>query len=88
VVFPDADVKVYLTASDTERAARRSKEVLAMDYDQVAADIARRDHADSTRTAAPLTVPPGATVVDTTGRSVDDIVTEVLGLAVEGRRRE
>jgi CMP/dCMP kinase len=82
VVFPDADVKVYLTASDTERAARRSKEVLAMDYDQVAADIARRDHADSTRSAAPLTVPAGAIVVDTTGRSVDDIVTEVLGLTV------
>lgn len=88
VVFPDADIKVYLTASDTERAARRSKEVLAMDYDQVAADIARRDHADSTRTAAPLTVPPGATVVDTTGRSVDDIVTEVLGLTVDQRRSE
>jgi CMP/dCMP kinase len=82
VVFPDADVKVYLTASDTERAARRSKEVLAMDYDQVAADIARRDHADSTRQAAPLTVPDGAVVVDTTGRSVDDIVAEVLELAV------
>jgi CMP/dCMP kinase len=88
VVFPDADVKVYLTASDTERAARRSKEVLAMDYDQVAADIARRDHADSTRSAAPLTVPAGAVVVDTTGRSVDDIVNEVLGLTVDEGRRE
>jgi CMP/dCMP kinase len=87
VVFPDADVKVYLTASDSERASRRSKEVLAMDYDQVAADIARRDHADSTRTAAPLTVPDGAVVVDTTGRSVDDIVSEVLGLAVQTGRQ-
>jgi CMP/dCMP kinase len=86
VVFPDAEIKVYLTASDTERAARRSKEVLALDYDQVAADIARRDHADSTRSAAPLTVPDGAVVVDTTGRSVDDIVAEVLDLAVEGRQ--
>jgi cytidylate kinase len=86
VVFPDADVKVYLTASDTERAVRRSKEVLAMDYDQVAADIARRDHADSTRMAAPLTIPEGAVVVDTTGRPVGDIVAEVLDLAVEGRR--
>jgi len=87
VVFPDADVKVYLTASDSERASRRSKEVLAMDYDQVAADIARRDHADSTRAAAPLTVPDGAVVVDTTGRSVDDIVSEVLGLAVDPGRQ-
>jgi CMP/dCMP kinase len=87
VVFPDADVKVYLTASDSERASRRSKEVLAMDYDQVAADIARRDHADSTRAAAPLTIPDGAVVVDTTGRSVDDIVSEVLGLAVQTGRQ-
>jgi cytidylate kinase len=85
VVFPEADLKVYLTASDTERAVRRSKEVLAMDYDQVAADIARRDHADSTRAAAPLTIADGAVVVDTTGRSVDDIVGEVLGLAFESK---
>jgi CMP/dCMP kinase len=86
VVFPDAAVKVYLTANDTERAARRSKEVLAMDYDQVAADIARRDHADSTRPVDPLTIAPGAVVVDTTGRSVSDVVDQVLDLATEGRQ--
>ena len=85
VVFPDADVKVYLTATDTERAGRRSKEVLAMDYDQVAADIARRDHIDSTRSASPLTVAPGAVVVDTTGRSVDEVVRDVLDLAAGGK---
>ncbi len=85
VVFPEADVKVYLTANDSERAARRSREVLAMDYDQVAADIARRDHADSTRPVDPLTVASGAVVVDTTGRSVDEVVEEVRSL-VEGRR--
>jgi CMP/dCMP kinase len=86
VVFPDAAVKVYLTANDNERAARRSKEVLAMDYDQVAAEIARRDHADSTRTLDPLTIAPGAVVVDTSGRSVSDVVNQVLDLAVEGRQ--
>jgi cytidylate kinase len=78
VVFPDAVLKVYLTASDEERARRRSKEVTDLDYDTVAADIARRDTVDSTRAASPLTVADGATVIDTTGRSVDDIVADIL----------
>jgi cytidylate kinase len=81
VVFPEAPVKVYLTAADSERAARRSKEVLDMNYDDVAADIARRDHVDSNRASAPLTVAEGAAIVDTTGRPVDDVVREVLALA-------
>jgi len=80
VVFPDADVKVYLTASDEERATRRSREVLDMDYDDVAADIARRDYADSNRAAAPLTVPGGAVMVDTTGLSIERVVDRVLAL--------
>jgi CMP/dCMP kinase len=83
VVFPDADLKVYLTASDEERATRRSREVLDLDYDAVAADIARRDYADSSRTTAPLTVPAGAVLVDTTGLSVDDVVDKVLALLDE-----
>jgi len=80
IVFPEADVKVYLTASDSERAGRRSKEVLDMDYDAVAADIARRDLADSNRSAAPLTVPQGAVTLDTTTMSVDDVVDRVMAL--------
>jgi cytidylate kinase len=80
VVFPEADVKVYLTASDSERAARRTKEVLDMNYDEVAADIARRDHIDSSRAADPLTVPGGAVTLDTTGHSVDQVVDQVLEL--------
>ena len=83
VVFPDAQLKVYLTASDEERASRRSREVLDMDYDDVAADIARRDYADSSRTAAPLTVPSGAVMVDTTGLSVGRVVDKVLALLEE-----
>jgi cytidylate kinase len=78
VVFPDAELKVYLTASEEERASRRAKEVSDLDYDQVAADIARRDHLDSSRAADPLQVPDGATVIDTTGRSIDEIVDDVL----------
>ena len=86
VVFPDAELKVYLTADDRERAARRSQEMLDMHFDQVAADIARRDHVDSTRAASPLTKAADAVTVDTTGRSVDDVVAAVLEL-VEGATR-
>lgn len=70
VVLPHADVKVFLTASAEERARRRS--------DEGAEGVARRDRLDSTRAASPLGVADGATVIDTTGRPVDDIVEEVL----------
>jgi cytidylate kinase len=80
VVFPDAAVKVYLTADDRERASRRSKEMLDLHYDQVAADIARRDHIDSTRPASPLSVAEDAVRIDTTGRDIDNVVGEVLSL--------
>jgi cytidylate kinase len=83
VVFPEADLKVYLTASDAERAGRRSKEVMDLDYDTVAADIARRDYADSSRTTAPLVVADGAITVDTTGLSVEEVVDRVLALLPE-----
>jgi cytidylate kinase len=81
VVFPDAPVKVYMTADDEQRAQRRSQELLDMHYDEVAADIARRDHIDSTRPYAPLTVAPDAVVVDTTTSTVDQVVELVLDLA-------
>lgn len=78
VVFPGAQLKVYLTAADDERARRRAQEVRDLDYDQVAADIARRDHVDSTRSASPLAIAGDAVLIDTTGRPVDDIVDEIL----------
>jgi CMP/dCMP kinase len=83
VVFPSAALKLYLTADDSERASRRSKEMLDLHYDQVAADIARRDHVDSTRPASPLMVAEDAVWIDTTGRHVDAVVDEVLALAAE-----
>jgi cytidylate kinase len=88
VVFPDAALKVYLTADDRERAGRRSKEMLDLHYDQVAADMARRDHIDSTRAAAPLAVADDAVRIDTTGRPIDDVVAEVLRLAGEREVRK
>ncbi|MGH9090621.1 MAG: 3-phosphoshikimate 1-carboxyvinyltransferase, partial [Acidimicrobiales bacterium] len=68
VVFPDARLKVYLTASPEERARRRHEEP----------ELARRDHIDSTRSASPLQRAPDARLLDTTGRSVEDVVEEVL----------
>lgn len=73
VVFPDAEVKVFLTASATERARRR-------ELDETPDDLARRDLLDSTRAVSPLIVPQDAVVVDTTGRAVDDVVQEIVGM--------
>lgn len=78
VVFPDAKLKVYLTASPEVRAQRRSKEVTDLDYETVAADIAKRDALDQGREASPLTEAPDALIVDTSNRSIEDIVTELL----------
>jgi len=71
VVFPDATLKVFLTASDEERARRRSS-------DEDAEALARRDQLDSTRRASPLGVADGAWVLDTTGRGVDDVVDDIV----------
>ena len=83
VVFPDAAVKVFLTASDEERARRRQQDEAKADrtvsMDEVRASMAARDAADSGRAASPLTTADGATIVDTTGRSVADIVAEIVG---------
>jgi cytidylate kinase len=72
VVFPDAELKVFLTATPEERARRRD--------DEDADDVRRRDRIDSTRAVSPLVVPDGAVVIDSTGRSVDEVVDEIVGL--------
>jgi cytidylate kinase len=71
VVFPDARVKIYLTASPDERARRRPEES--------SSSLSQRDRIDSTRSASPLEVAEGARVIDTTGRPVEEIVEEVVG---------
>ena len=78
VVFPDAKLKVYLTASPEVRAERRSKEVTDLDYATVAADIARRDAADQGRDDSPLAEAEGALVVDTSDRAIDEIVADLV----------
>jgi cytidylate kinase len=85
VVFPDAELKVYLTADPEVRAQRRSKEVADLDYATVAADLARRDALDQGREVSPLTEAPDAFVVDTTGLSVEEIIEVIAAkVAVDG----
>jgi CMP/dCMP kinase len=74
VVFPDALLKVYLDARPEVRAARRSKEVSDLDYETVAADIARRDALDQGRDASPLTRAGDAVEIDTSDLTIDEIV--------------
>lgn len=78
VVFPDATVKVFLTASEEERARRRNA-------DETAADIARRDRLDSSRSVSPLVAAEDALVIDSTGRSVEDVVDEIVAAVAAAR---
>lgn len=82
VVFPDATVKVFLTASDEERARRRHRDEVAAarrpDVDAVHEALARRDALDSGRAMSPLRPADDALVIDTTGRTVDDVVREIV----------
>lgn len=78
VVFPDATHKYYLDADPSERARRRHKELMETegkgDVDQVLSSLARRDKIDSTRKTAPLQIPLGAKVINTTKMSIEEVV--------------
>jgi CMP/dCMP kinase len=78
VVFPDADVKFFLTASDDARARRRHAELTgkgsAVPLSEVLADQRQRDQDDTTRAIAPLRAAPDAVLVDTTGFDLDQVV--------------
>jgi cytidylate kinase len=84
VVAPDAELKVFLTASPQERARRRAAE-LGVDAGTVLADQTLRDERDRTRAHSPLEPAPGAVELDTTGRSVEDVVAQIADLARERR---
>ncbi|MBT3270590.1 (d)CMP kinase [Candidatus Poribacteria bacterium] len=81
VVFPNAQVKVYLDASVEERAARRHADLEAQgeqpSLDEVEREIRERDERDRTRADSPLLVAPDAEVIDTTGMSIDDVVSAI-----------
>ncbi|GHJ55110.1 cytidylate kinase [Nonomuraea sp. TT08I-71] len=82
VVAPDADLKVYLTASEAARAQRRSAED-AVDVAATAADLARRDKLDSTRKVNPLQQADDAVVLDTTELGIDEVVDRLRALLTE-----
>lgn len=78
VVFPEADLKVFLSAHEDERARRRHRETDGSQYDAVASDLERRDRLDSTRATSPLRPADDAVVVDTTGQPVEAVVADLL----------
>jgi cytidylate kinase len=84
VVLPDADVKIFLTASAEERARRRNEQNVASglgdDYEAVLADVKRRDHLDSTRAASPLRAADDALMVDTSDMSESDVIAHLVDL--------
>jgi cytidylate kinase len=83
VVWPQAELKVYLTASTQVRAQRRAGETGATDVHAVAADLARRDSYDSSRADSPLLRVDGAQELDTSELDIDGVVTRLIALAGE-----
>lgn len=80
VVFPDASLKVYLTADEAERAKRRAQEMGEQAAAEVAARIAKRDESDRSRTTGPLAIASDAAVIDSSALGIDDVVDLVLVL--------
>lgn len=86
VVLPDADLKVFLTASAEERANRRYREIKDMDgvtYEQVLEDIKKRDYSDMHRDIAPLKQAEDAVLLDTTGMTVDEVKARLISMISE-----
>jgi len=83
VVFPDADIKFFLTASAKVRAERRTKELQekypdrSFSFDETLRDIEERDQRDKTRAVAPLVCPDGATVIDTSNLTVEQVLSKL-----------
>ena len=85
-MFPDAEVKVFLTASNEARARRRvlqneQRGVGLTDYDEVLADIIRRDEYDSSRAASPLKPADDAVIIDSSDMTMDQVVKAICDLA-------
>jgi cytidylate kinase len=92
VVFPNADVKIYLDASAEERAKRRYKQNeangLESDYNQILNEIKVRDERDSTRAIAPLKKADDAILVDSTNMSIEQVVEKILEIANEKLKKD
>ena len=84
VVLPHAELKLYLAASAEERAHRRYLELVQRgeeaNYEQVLAELKRRDKIDSERALAPLQPAPDAKVIDTDGLNIEQVLAEIMGI--------
>ncbi|MBT5015261.1 (d)CMP kinase [bacterium] len=84
IVFPEAKIKIFLTASEEERTSRwqndQRKKGNIFSFDQSLAEVQERDRRDTTRSIAPLTIPENGLVIDNSNRSNEDVVREVLEL--------
>src|SRR6185503_19572594 len=78
VVFPDADIKFFLTAAPEERAERRFREDHSGTYAETLADMIERDRRDSTRADSPLKIADDAIVIDSTGKNIDEVFAEMM----------
>lgn len=89
-VLPGADFKFFLTAAPEERARRRAAELQAegveTSEEAVLEEIKVRDETDAGRAVSPLRVAPGATVIDSTGKSIDEVVDDIVALVAGGPR--
>lgn len=90
-VFPESPVKVFLTASAEERALRRvrqnkSRSIGSIDYNEVLADIRRRDEIDSSRTTSPLKPAEDAVIIDSTTLSSEEVVERICALARQAQK--
>jgi len=90
VVFPDAEIKVFLQASSEERGRRRYLELrakgLEVDLEQTVREVEERDRADMNRSVAPLVQAPDAVLVDTTELDIEGVFARLLDLVLEKRR--
>ena len=80
VVFPNAAVKIYLTASPEVRANRRYLEDGSLSYEKILEDILKRDYDDSHREHSPLKVADGAKIIDTDNLSFEEVVEKIIGV--------
>jgi cytidylate kinase len=91
VVFPDADVKIYLDASPEERARRRANDPAHRSTTaalaEVATALAERDRSDSTRAASPLSMAADAILIETTGVAIESVVDRVMAIVDERRHK-
>jgi cytidylate kinase len=85
VVAPDADVKIFLTADPSARAARRTAEEGGSDVAATESSLLARDQVDSTRAASPLTIAEGAVHIDSTPYTLDEVVDLIVGMVGAAR---